>query len=70
MRKIISVKSNLPVAKAFDKMKKNKILAVPVFGATDNKFLGFLDVFDLAIFALDITHNYQVGQKQLRRNSY
>jgi len=58
-RKVVSVKGNVPVSKAFEKMKKHKILAIPVFAVTDNKFLGFLDVFDLAIFALDITHNYQ-----------
>jgi CBS domain-containing protein len=51
-RTILYVHSNTPIREAFEIMRDNNVLALPVFDAVTNKKLGFVDQLDLLSFVL------------------
>jgi len=54
---VVVVDSKDTLAKTFLAMVKNNILCAPVLDKTTNKFLGLIDMIDIACFVVDIATN-------------
>jgi len=65
-KNIISVKGEESISSALEKLLTNKILSVPVFSEKEGRYVAFIDVIDIVVFALK--HNIEefdkLGEKQ------
>lgn len=61
--KIFRVKDSDSLLKAFHKLQKNKILSLPVYDESKNRFFGFIDVLDIVNFVVKIAGAYKHNKK-------
>jgi CBS-domain-containing membrane protein len=59
-RSLVAVHDTMPVTEILPLLQKHKILSVPVFKASDNSCLGFIDVLAVLTHALDAGKNSAV----------
>ena len=54
--KVVTINANSPILESFQLLLDKNIMSAPVWDATENAYIGFLDLHDLVAYAVHMNH--------------